>query len=108
MGQESAVPHKDIGRALIDARRDITSPRADHDRLPADRHRLAELVTCRRVRGEKLLLLGPDSATSHKHIGRAWIAARCARTITSADHYRLPADRHRVAERVSCRRVRGD
>src|SRR6266511_2702179 len=83
-------------------------PRADHYRLPADRHRVAELVTCRRVRGNELLLLAPDSTVAHKDIGRALIAARRARSKRRADHYRLPTDRHRPAEVVTCRRVRGD
>src|SRR5262245_806678 len=82
-------------------------PRADHYRLPTDRHRVAKLVTCRRVRGDELLLLGPNSPAAHKDIGRALIAARCAISITSANRYRLPADRHRDAKHISCRRVRG-
>jgi hypothetical protein len=62
---------------LIDARCAIINLRADHDRLPADRHRAAELVLCRRVRGLQFLLLAPDSSAAHKDIGRALIA-RCA------------------------------
>ena len=63
---------------MIDARCAIIKRRADHDRLPADRHRGAELVTCRRVRGLQFLLLAPDSTAAHKDIGRALIEARCA------------------------------
>src|SRR5262249_54388920 len=97
---------KDIGRALIGARRAIMLKRADKDRLPADRHRGAEKVTCSRVRGLQLLLLAPDSAASHKDIGRTLIGARRAIIHRRADHDRLPADRHREAEHVTRPRVR--
>ena len=76
--QTATAAHKDIGRALIEARCAIIKRRADHDRLPADRHRPAELVICRRVRGQEFLLLAPDSTAAHKDIGRALIEARCA------------------------------
>ena len=65
------VSDEDIGGALIAARCAIVTPRADHDRFPADRHRQAELVNCRRVRGLQFLLLAPDSTAARKDIGRA-------------------------------------
>ena len=56
--QTLAAAHRDIGRALGVAVCAIVKRRADDHRFPADRHRDAEKVICRRVRGQEFLLLG--------------------------------------------------
>src|SRR5262249_2999769 len=68
-----------------------------HEYVAAHRHREAELVAFRRVRGHQFLPLAPDSAAALKNIDRALMDARCA-IVARADDDRLAAYRHPETE----------
>jgi hypothetical protein len=86
---------KDIGRALIGAHRAIIKNRADHDRLPDDRHRGAEVVTFTRVRGLQLLLLREGRVDRHR-IDRSLIRHLDSDLISGELHSRLDLSPRRV------------
>jgi hypothetical protein len=68
------VPFKDVGRALIDVVADIIVARANHHRIPRNRHRNAEFVDDGAVAGRQPLgrspVVGP-AGVALKDIGRA-------------------------------------
>ncbi len=94
--------HEHVRRARIHAARRVVEARPDHDRVPGDRHREAEVVARRSVRRQELLLLGPGRPRAHEHVRRAGIHAAVRGVVEERpDHGRVPGDRHREAEEVA-------
>jgi hypothetical protein len=75
------------------AGRPVVTGGADHQRLPTDRHRTAEVVAVGGVGVGQLLSVGEGATTAHKHMGRTSGHTRPSIKV-GADHNRVPIERH--------------
>ena len=100
-----ARAHEDVCRAIA-GQCHSEGRRPDHDRVPGDRHRVAEEAEFKGVRRYELLLLVPGRSRAHEHVRRTCIGIALRVLSVRSDDHGIPGDRHRVAEPIVCRPIR--